>query len=41
MVWSLEDDRVSSFLRSVVTNNQQYLDPASLSKIEDLLKVES
>ncbi|WP_295619130.1 PIN domain-containing protein [Chamaesiphon sp. GL140_3_metabinner_50] len=41
IIWSLEDDRVSSFMRSVVTNNQQYLDPASLSKIEDLLKVES
>ena len=38
VMWSLEDDRVSSFLRSVVANNQQYLDPASLSKIEDLLK---
>jgi predicted nucleic acid-binding protein len=34
--WSIEDDRVKSFLQSIVTNNQQYLDPASLSAIEDL-----
>ena len=37
VVWSIEDDRVSSFLRSVVVNNQQYLDPASLAAIESLL----
>ncbi len=35
--WSIEDDKVKSFLRSIVTNNQQYLDPASLSAIEGLL----
>jgi predicted nucleic acid-binding protein len=37
VVWSIEDDRVSSFLRSVVTNNKQYLDAASLAAIEELL----
>lgn len=35
--WSIEDDKVKSFLRSVVTNNEHYLDPASLSAIEELL----
>jgi predicted nucleic acid-binding protein len=37
VIWSLEDDRVRSFLRSVVTNHQQYLDAASLAAIEGLL----
>jgi predicted nucleic acid-binding protein len=37
VVWSLEDDRVSSFLSSVVANNKQYLDPASLAAIAGLL----
>jgi predicted nucleic acid-binding protein len=37
VVWSIEDDRVSSFLRSVVANNKQYLDAASLSAIAELL----
>jgi hypothetical protein len=37
VVWSIEDDKVKTFLRSIVTNNQQYLDPASLSAIEGLL----
>jgi predicted nucleic acid-binding protein len=37
VTWSLEDDRVRSFLRSVVTNHQQYLDAASLTTIEGLL----
>jgi predicted nucleic acid-binding protein len=35
--WSIEDDKVKNFLRSIVTNNQQYLDPASLNAIEVLL----
>jgi predicted nucleic acid-binding protein len=37
VVWSIEDDRVRSFLASVVANNKQYLDPASLAAIEGLL----
>jgi hypothetical protein len=37
VIWSLEDNRVKSFLRSVVTNNQQYLDAASLTAIAALL----
>jgi predicted nucleic acid-binding protein len=35
--WSIEDDRVNNFLRSVVTNNEQYLDEASLAAIAGLL----
>jgi predicted nucleic acid-binding protein len=35
--WSIEDDRVKSFLRSVVTDNEQYLDAASLTAIAELL----
>jgi predicted nucleic acid-binding protein len=35
--WSIEDDKVKSFLRSVVTNNEQYLDQASLAAIAELL----
>jgi predicted nucleic acid-binding protein len=35
--WSIEDDRVKNFLRSVVTNNEQYLDEASLAAIAGLL----
>jgi predicted nucleic acid-binding protein len=35
--WSIEDDRVKSFLRSVVTDNEQYLDAASLAAIAELL----
>lgn len=35
--WSIEDDLVKSFLRSVVTNNEQYLDEASLAAIAGLL----
>ncbi|MCY7367366.1 MAG: PIN domain-containing protein [Chamaesiphon sp.] len=35
--WSIEDDRVKSFLRSVVANNEQYLDPTSLAAIAGLL----
>ena len=35
--WSIEDDKVKSFLRSVVTNNEQYLDVASLAAIAELL----
>ena len=35
--WSVEDDKVKSFLRSVVTNNEQYLDVASLAAIAELL----
>ncbi len=35
--WSIEDDKVKSFLRSVVTNNEQYLDEASLAAIAELL----
>jgi predicted nucleic acid-binding protein len=37
VIWSLEDDRVRDFLRSVVANNRQYLDAASLAAIEGLL----
>jgi predicted nucleic acid-binding protein len=37
VVWSIEDDRVKSFLQSVVANNQQYLDAASLEAIGELL----
>jgi hypothetical protein len=37
VVWSIEDDRVRSFLRSVVANNKQYLDAASLIAIDELL----
>jgi predicted nucleic acid-binding protein len=37
VVWSIEDERVRSFLRSVVANNKQYLDAASLIAIEELL----
>ena len=37
VVWSLEDEGVSSFLSSVVANNKQYLDPASLAAIAGLL----
>jgi hypothetical protein len=36
--WSIEDDLVRSFLTSVVTNNQQYLDAASLMSIQALLR---
>jgi predicted nucleic acid-binding protein len=35
--WSIEDDQVKSFLQSIVTNNEQYLDPASLATIMGLL----
>lgn len=35
--WSIEDERVKSFLQSVVSNNEQYLDPASLAAITELL----
>jgi predicted nucleic acid-binding protein len=37
VVWSIEDDLVKGFLQSIVTNNKQYLDPASLTAIEGLL----
>jgi predicted nucleic acid-binding protein len=37
VVWSIEDDRVKSFLKSVVENNKQYLDAASLIAIGELL----
>jgi PIN domain len=37
VVWSIEDDLVKNFLRSVVANNQQYLDAASLAAIDELL----
>jgi predicted nucleic acid-binding protein len=37
VVWSLEDDRVRSFLSSVVANHKQYLDPTSLTAITGLL----
>ncbi|WP_373541033.1 PIN domain-containing protein [Chamaesiphon sp.] len=37
VVWSIEDDRVRSFLSSVVANNKQYLDTASLVAIAGLL----
>jgi hypothetical protein len=36
--WSIEDDLVRNFLTSVVTNNQQYLDAASLMSIQELLR---
>jgi predicted nucleic acid-binding protein len=39
VVWSLEDELVSGFLSSVVANNKQYLDPASLAAIEELLTI--
>jgi predicted nucleic acid-binding protein len=37
VVWSIEDDRVRSFLSSIVTNNEQYLDAASLTSIQRIL----
>lgn len=37
VIWSLEDDRVRDFLRSIVATNRQYLDAASLASIEALL----
>jgi hypothetical protein len=37
VVWSIEDDLVKNFLLSIVNNNEQYLDPDSLSKIRTLL----
>jgi hypothetical protein len=37
VVWSIENDRVRSFLQLVVANNEQYLDPASLASIRGLL----
>ncbi len=37
VVWSIEDDRVRSFLASVVATNERYLDPASLANIRSLL----
>jgi predicted nucleic acid-binding protein len=37
VVWSIEDELVRNFLSSVVANNKQYLDPASLTAIEGLL----
>jgi predicted nucleic acid-binding protein len=37
VVWSIEDDRVRSFLSSIVTNNEQYLDAASLTSIQGIL----
>jgi predicted nucleic acid-binding protein len=37
VIWSIEDDRVKSFLRSVVENNKQYLDAASLLAIGELI----
>ncbi|WP_310430206.1 PIN domain-containing protein [Chamaesiphon sp. VAR_48_metabat_135_sub] len=37
VVWSIEDERVKSFLQSVVANNKQYLDTASLMAIGQLL----
>ncbi|WP_310415753.1 PIN domain-containing protein [Chamaesiphon sp. OTE_8_metabat_110] len=37
VVWSLEDELVSGFLSSVVINNKQYLDAATLAAIEELL----
>ena len=37
VVWSIEDDRVRSFLSAVVANNKQYLDPASLANIQGIL----
>lgn len=41
IIWSLEDDRVSGFLRSVVVNNSQYLDPTSLAAIRSLLGLDT
>ncbi len=37
VAWSIEDESVSSFISSVVTNNEQYLDAASLTSIQNLL----
>jgi predicted nucleic acid-binding protein len=37
VVWSIEDDSVRDFLSSVVTNNERYLDAASLASIQELL----
>jgi predicted nucleic acid-binding protein len=37
VVWSIEDESVSSFISSVVANNEQYLDAASLTSIQNLL----
>jgi predicted nucleic acid-binding protein len=37
VVWSIEDESVSSFISSVVANNKQYLDAASLTSIQNLL----
>jgi hypothetical protein len=37
VVWSIEDERVRSFLSSVVANNEQYLDATSLTSIQALL----
>jgi predicted nucleic acid-binding protein len=37
VVWSIEDQRVRSFISSVVANNEQYLDAASLAKIQRIL----
>jgi PIN domain len=37
VVWSIEDERVRSFISSVVANNAQYLDAASLAKIQRIL----
>ena len=37
VVWSIEDERVRSFLSSVVANNEQYLDATSLTNIQALL----
>ncbi len=37
VVWSIEDDRVRSFLSLIVTNNEQYLDAASLTSIQGIL----
>ena len=39
VVWSIEDDKVKSFLQSIVSKNQQYLDPASLKSIQELLTI--
>ena len=37
VVWSIEDERVRSFISSVVANNAQYLDAASLANIQRIL----
>jgi predicted nucleic acid-binding protein len=37
VIWSLEDNKVSSFLKSIITNNERYLDAASLKTISELL----